>query len=242
MTIGATTTFSETADEICSDALSKLGVVAPGTDASAARTTKQNLHARRALNRLVKSMDSEGEFLWRTIRRTANLTIGDASFAPATDVLDIDEPMRYSAGDPSSGGGGFLPATILTAMSRDEYMAIPDRTITGRPTRYYVEGTVGPTKIVYLYPACDTALSTMEYAAFVRGADFTSGADTPDYLQKWARCLVWGLAAELAPDYGQTSKLDSFNTMFMAEKERLLGDDNEKSNLRLVPFGMGGGW
>lgn len=234
MTIGATSTFSQTADEICSDALAKLGVIAPGKDASSARTSAQNLHARRALNRLVKSMDAEGEFLWRIVRRTATLAASDSSFDLLPDVLDIDEPMRVTkSGDSSS--------TTMTAMSRDEYMSLAERLDEGTPQRYFFERALSGGTTVQIHPANDTANTVIEYAAFVRAADYTSGADTSDFLQKWERCLVWGLAAELAPEYGQTSKVQAFTDMHESLKAKLLGDDTERGKLVLVPFG-GGCW
>jgi hypothetical protein len=243
LTIGATTTFTESCDEICTDALSKLGVVAPGVDASGARTSKQLLHARRALNALVKSFDKDGEYLWRITRRTVLVSSFGLPAAPtyspgfqlAADVLDVDGPMTYFVSGQTKG-------TPIIPMSRDEFMS-SDRQSLGIPNRFYVEKagtqTIGNSSNVYFDPIPTAAGDSIEYAAFTRSADFTSGADTPDFVQKWTRCLVWGLAADLCPDYGQTSKMQSFRDVFDAEKAVLIGDDNERGNLRLVPFGNG---
>jgi hypothetical protein len=51
--------------------------------------------------------------------------------------------------------------------------------------------------------------------------------------------LVYGLTAELAPAYNQAPLAAQFRDMFLAEKERQLGADNEHQGLTLVPFG---GW
>jgi hypothetical protein len=231
MTIGATTTFQETRDEICTDALVNLGAVAPGKSASDARTSALLTHAARALNRLVKSMDSEGQFLWRIQRRTKAVSAFDLlagqSFTLAADVLDVDEPLRYA---PSNGS---QPTPIL-AMSRDEWM-VADQTSTGTPNRYYVERSLDGLSI-YLSPISTDTTATVEYPCFIRAADFNSGAETPDFLQKWTACLVYGLTAELAATYGQPQKIGTFRQLFEAEKARLQANNAERGGLTLVPF------
>lgn len=243
MTIGATSTFQEMRDEICTDALSNLGVVAPGKDASQARTAGNLEHAARALNRLVKSMDADGELLWRIVRRSTLVSAFNApalpngtvpGFACAADVLDVDEPFRYTPGTDVTGNTG----TIVQAMSRDDWMSLPDRGQTGTPLRYYAERTLAGLT-VYFNPIPTAAADSIEYSAYIRAADFVTGADTPDFLQKWTGCLVYGLTAELAAAYGQMDKLGAYRQMFLDDKARLLADDTERGRTFLVPFGWG---
>lgn len=244
MTIGATSTFQQTRDEICTDALANLGVVAPGKDASQARTSGNLTHAARALNRLVKSMDADGELLWRVARRTKLVSAFDLplivsgtispGFVCDADVLDVDEPIRYTSATDTTGQTG----TVIQAMSRDDWMSMPDRGQTGVPLRYYAERSLSSIS-VYFNPIPTTAADSIEYSVYVRSADFVTGADTPDFLQKWTGCLVYGLTAELASAYGQMDKLSAYRQMFLEEKSRLLADDGEKGRTFLVPFGWG---
>lgn len=235
MTIGATTTFQEMRDEICTDALANLGVVAPGKDASQARTAGNLTHAARALNRLVKSMDADGFLLWRVVRRTIMVqnfdVIAGQSWTAGPDVLDIDDPMRFNPSDGSNG-------VAVTAMSRDDWMVVDRTGEAAIPTRFYVERSLAGLT-VYMAPQITDVSATLEYSAFIRAADFTSGADTPDFLQKWTGCLVYGLTAELAAAYGQMDKLSAYRQMFLDEKTRLLSDAGEKGKTFLVPFGFG---
>lgn len=243
MTIGATSTFLQTRDEICTDALTNLGVVAPGKSASDARTAGLLTHAARALNRVVKAMDVEGEFLWRIERRTAVIELNDVGFDPDNDVLDIDEPMAFYSVDAPLGED----RRQLVSMSRDEYMVLrrnsngipPD---VGIPSRYFVEhqqsvASAGDTTIAVWFDRQINTDGTLEYAAFIRSADFTSGATTPNFPSKWTACLVYGLTAELAGAYRQPAMLTTYRQLFVDEKARLLANDNERGNLTLVPFG-----
>jgi hypothetical protein len=248
MTIGATSTFQESLNDICTDALTNLGVVAPGKDASQARTAGQLTHAARALNRLVKSMDADGELLWRVERRAIDVAAFDLSpinvnspgFTCAADVLAVDEPLRYTPATDPTGATG----TIVQAMSRDDWMSLPDRDQKGTPLRYYAEYSPGGSSprnslTIYFNPIPTNQNDVIEYSAYIKSADFTSGADTPDFLQKWTGCLVYGLTAELAAAYGQMDKLSAYRQMFLDEKARLLADDSEHGRTFLVPFGWG---
>jgi len=240
LSIGNTSTFAETRDEIITDALTNLGVVSPSKSVTDARTAGLLTHAARALNRLVKSMDADGQFLWRIVRRSATLAIGTEFITIANDVLDIDEPMGIrAAGDGSD-------KTPVMSMSRDEWMVLRESgdfpVEVGRPVRYFLEHTqsaalTDTTPSLHFDKVADVTY-TAEYAAFIRSADFVSGATTPNFPTKWISCLVYGLTAELAPAYKQPALMSSFRTMFKEEKARLLSDDTERGSLTLVPFGF----
>lgn len=231
MTVGATDTFSQTRDEIIADALGNVGALGPGESASG--PTRE--HAARALNRLVKAIDADGQFLWRISRLTVATVAGTASYALSALALDVDEPVSYL----QTGGTTRVP---LRPMSRDDYMTLPDRTTQARvPSRYYIEKTLtgaGRTLCtMYLYSVPSTTADTVEYAAALRAKDYVTGADTSDFPSNWVQCLVYGLTAEIAPAYNQFSVAQQYREMYLQEKDRQLGNDNEKQGLFFVPFG-----
>lgn len=236
MTIGVTTSFSESRDDLISESLENLGAIEPGGIRDA---TNSNLFTmgERALNRLVKSIDTDGGVrLWHFQRRTYTTVAGTASFAVASDVLAVDGPCRYTR-------SGATAALQALPMSRDDYMALADRTTAGPATQYYVESLLGTTTI-YLWPVPADAGDTFEYAACIRGADFVTGADTPDFPSEWLTCLVYGLTVELAPKLSQASLIDRFKPMYEAELRKLVDSDNERGPMTLVPwgaYGSGGG-
>jgi len=226
MAVGTTDTFNQTRDEIISDALINLGALAPGKTATGARRD----HAVRALGRIVKSIDADGQFLWRVVRRTLSTTDGTATYTLGTDVLDVDDPMNFRR----SGANG---RSQIRAMSRDEFMSLADRTIEGVPTLYFLEKTLLTTVTVTFWPVPDATGDSIEYAAVLRGKDFDDGSTNADFNQKWVTCLVYGLTAELAGAYGQPQLMQQYRQMFLEEKGRQLQDEGERGNLVLVPFG-----
>ena len=228
MATGTTTNYEATRDEIIRDALANVGAVGPDVTPKQA----QLLHAARALNRVVKSIDAEGAFLWRIVRRTATLTSGTDNFSPATDVIAVDEPMRYTR------SGSAQASSVIVPMSRDEYMALPIRTNTGTPERYFLERTLAQPVKVYMHPVPNQTSATCEYAAVLRSLDFDTGANTPDFWPDWTACLVDGLTAELAAAYGQPDLIPLYRKKFEEEKLKLINQDNELGNVVLVPFGL----
>lgn len=225
MPVGTVDTFTQTCEEICTDALINVGAVDPGRTAAGAMLT----HARRALNRLVKSIDADGQFTWRLVRRTQVTTDGDKDFTTGTDVLDIDEPMSFIR-------AGATSRSPIYAMSRDDYMHITDRTSEAVPSRFLVEKTLSGITVT-LWPVPDATGDTIEYAAYLRALDYDSGATHSDFPTKWIAALVYGLSAELAPAYSQPQLVTVFRPLFQAERQKQLMDDTERGGLTLVPFG-----
>lgn len=228
MSTSGTSTFEAARDDIIAEALEALGAIGTGETRNANNSLLFD-SAARALNRVVKAIDANGMRLWRVVRRTTTTTASTATFSPASDVIDIDSPVRYTR-------SGQNTATPVTPLSRDEYMALPDRTQTGVPRNYYVEKTL-TTFTVNLWPVPDATGDTIEYAAALRGQDFNSGADTPDFPSQWATCLVYGLVVELAPKFRQASAIQMFKPLFEAELNRVNQADSEKGSMMFAPFG-----
>ncbi len=226
MAVASTATFTATRDQIVMDALAMVGATGPNRTPSA----NQLAHGARVLNDLVKSMDADGIFLWKLDRITFTTTDGTANYTLQSDVLEIDEPATYK---PSSSNA----RTLLTPISRDDYMSISDRTVEGTPTQYYVERQLSGGHILYLYPTPDTTGDTVEYAGHVRGRDFSIGSNNPDFPVSWILCLKLGLAWLLAPTYGQSSRMGPLRDQYMEERMRQLGNDSEKLGISFVPFG-----
>lgn len=229
MTTSASSDFESNRDEIIQDALANVGAVAPnGTP-----TGSQLAHASRALNRLVKSMDPDGEFTWRLPRRTFTTTSGTAAYTRVagnflSDVISIDQPMTYVV----SGETSRQP---IQPISRDEYVLL-DRGTSGRPQFYFLERTL-TTFSVTLWPKPDATGDTIEYTAVVRSQDFDTGANTPDFPPEWTNCLVYGLSGLIAPTYKQPQLGNMYMQQFESEKARLIQRDTEVGNVVFVPWG-----
>lgn len=232
MATGSTDTFELNRDAIIAAGLANVGAIGPGDTRSANNSTLFDFAAD-ALNRVAKSIDKDGQRLWRIVRRTTTSAAATDSFVLGTDVLDVDGPMAYTR-------AGQVARTQIIAMSREDYMRLADRTSAGIPRQYYVERTLS-TKTVFLWPVPDATGDTIEYAVALRGKDFTSGADTPDFTSKWTSCLVYGLTVELAAPFRQLDLMETYKPLFETEKAILVGDDTERGNVHFMIGYYGGG-
>jgi hypothetical protein len=221
MAIGTTDTWSESRDEIIADALTNVGAIGPGEEA----TGQIRDHA---------ALDAEGKFLWRFSTQAIPTVSGTRTYALAATVLAVEDPMTYLP-------AGSTVSTKVWPMSRDEYQLIAEPTATGLPTRYYIERTLAATGrlalTVAFYPVPDTTGDSIYANGILRAKDYDDGSTLSDFPSMWTRCLVYGLTAELAPAYSQPEMALKYWTMFEAEKNKQLMADNEQMGLTFVPFG-----
>jgi len=221
---GLTYDFESNRDEIIQDALTNVGALGPNKTP----TGNQTAHAARLLNRLVKSLDYEGLYLWRVVRRTFTTTSGDNSQDLAADVLSVDEPVRLLH-------TGETQPLLLSPMTRDEWMTV-NRSESGTPTRYFFEKTL-TTPTLNLYPTPDNSTDTIEYAAAIKSRDFDTAANTPDFPSHWNLMLVNGLSMLLGPAYNQLQSASFYREEFERNKAALTQQETEHGRLSLVPWG-----
>jgi hypothetical protein len=231
MAIASTTTFNMSAQDFIDLSLVDIGAIGPETGA-----TNPNLraHALKLLNLIVKALDVKGIMTWRSPRRTVTLTAGTASYALDGDVYDISQPARYVQSGATYG-------SQVVPMSQDEYMQLPDRTLQGPCTQYYVERALNASGIValtlYLYPVPPNTGDTLEMASQARSADLTSLAQTLDVTQKWLDAIRWRLTHDLCPAYNvPIDRMSYFRKVAENAIDEALGDDNERGNVQFVPF------
>lgn len=228
MTIGATTSFADQRDDIIASALENVGALEPGGSRNNSNSPLFEAGAR-ALNRLVKNIDTTGKRLWRTVRRTATMTAGVDTVTLASDVLLVDDPARYTRSGETTG-------LQVLAMSRMDYMTLADRTTAGPSRQFFFEQTLNGSTLK-LWPVPDQTGDTLEYVAYTRAADFTGGSDNPDFPAEWSSCLVYGLTVELAPKFMQTGLVQTFKPLFDQALAQLVNNDSERGNATMVAWG-----
>lgn len=232
MTLSTTSTFNISAQDLIDLSLADIG--ATGT-----ADTNPNLrpHALKLLNIFIKSIDTTGVFTWRAPRRVVNMTAGQASYVLANDTYDIDQPARYTQAGSTFG-------SQVIAMPRDEYMALPDRTIQGIPYRYFADKGMDASGIYqvtfFLYPVPANTGDTLEVASVLKSKDLTDLSQTIDVSQKWLDAIRWGLTHSLCPSYNiPTDRMGYFRSVADEKLSEALGDDNERGDIQIVPWGYG---
>jgi hypothetical protein len=91
--------------------------------------------------------------------------------------------------------------TPLITMSRLDYRDLPNKTTPGTVTGHFYDPQLN-IGIENVWPAPPDSLSAVRFTFYQQIYDFQTAADTPDFPQEWVNALTWGLADEIAPEYG----------------------------------------
>jgi hypothetical protein len=91
----------------------------------------------------------------------------------------------------------------MQELTRQEYDAYPDKTVTGLPTTFYYDPQQA-TGTVYIWPALAAAAGETLEITYERELEDTdelnAGLDTP---VNWEEAIHFNLAARLGPSYGK---------------------------------------
>ena len=178
--------------------------------------------ARRSLNIMFADWANRGLNLWTVQQETQALTSGTATYALTSDYTDLLEvAVRRSGTD-----------FMMTKMSRGEYLNIPTKTQTGRPTQYYFDRRTTPNLI--LWPTPENSTDSLIYYYVRRIQDVDTHINTTDAPFRFLPCVIAGLAYYLsvkkAPDRVQLLK-----SIYEEEFQRASDEDDDRVPLKLTP-------
>jgi len=146
------------------------------------------------LNDLIQSWAGDLTLLWHLTEGDINTVIGQATIdlsAESPPILDIEQMMVEDSNFE-------IPVEII---SWPRYKEIKDKAATGRPTHAALIPGVTPT--LKLYPTPD-AVYTLNYLAATKPPDYDSTGADEDYVPLFERALAYGVAEDLADEYGKS--------------------------------------
>ena len=132
----------------------------------------------------------------------------------------------------STSSSTFSDITI-ERISRSEYLSIPDKTTTGRPSQYFVERKETP--VLKLYPTPDNA-TTYKFISYrvQRIDDATASAQDQEVPSRFIQCMTLGLAYQLClkrnPQKAGLLKLD-----YEESFKRAADEDRDRASIHLTP-------
>lgn len=214
MTISGSYDFTLTRNQIITGALRLLGVVAQGVTPD----SNQISDASEALNVLTKAWMAEGLPVWVIKKTSFSLTASTTSYRMGpSQTVNIQKPLKiYQAWLRDTTTSVDTP---LYQITQQQYNTLSNKTSTGTPTQFYAEHLLDYVDF-YVFPTADSTTvsgKTCHVVYQAPSSDFDSSGDTPDFPQEWLRALKWGLAAEIALEYGYPPK-DRQEILAMAEK------------------------
>jgi hypothetical protein len=186
------------------------------------RTGYDARKARRSLNVMFQDWTNRGVNLWKVSQVNQTMTSGTANYAMNAYDLDVLEAVVRRSGIDYS----------LERISREDYLNIPNKSQTGRPTQIYVERTATPSFYVWPAPENSTDVVITQRVQRIEDADtLTNDLDVPS---RFIPCMVSGLAyylaLKMAPDRAQMAK-----QIYEEDFARAANEDTERGSLRIRP-------
>jgi hypothetical protein len=214
MTTSSSTNFELDVAEYIEEAFERCGLEV--------RTGYDLQTAKRSINILLADWANRGLNQWTIEQRTQTLTSGTAEYNLDTDLIDVlNAVIRRGSTDFS-----------ISRIGRDQYLNIPTKSSTGRPSQYFLDRQITPKLKLWATP--ENSTDTFVYDALTRIQDADAPVNTMEVPFRFYPCLTAGLAYYIAmkrtPDRVQLLK-----AMYEEEFERASAEDRDRSNLSLTP-------
>ena len=214
MTTSSSTDFELDVAEYIEEAFERCGLEV--------RTGYDLQTAKRSLNILLADWANRGLNQWTIEQRTQSLTSGTAEYSLGTDVIDIlNAVIRRGTTD-----------FTISRISRDQYINIPVKSTTGRPSQYFLDRQITPNLKLWATP--ENSTDTFVYDALTRIQDADTAKNTMEVPFRFYPCLTAGLAYYLAMKKAP-ERLQILKAVYEEEFERASAEDRDRSNLTLTP-------
>lgn len=134
--------------------------------------------------------EGTGGSAWALTTSYTSLMDFDVSTTDGSEVISIDKAFRRDS------SGSDHPVDII---SFEEYLNIGNKNSVGTITSITLERKRTPR--IYVYQPTNDTTDTLHYLAVEKLEDFDAGGNNPDFPSRWLSALIYGLAAEIAPEY-----------------------------------------
>lgn len=178
--------------------------------------------AKRSLNLLFADWANRGLNQWTIAQRTQTVTASDGDYDLGTDVIDVlSMVVRRSSTDFS-----------MARISRDEYLSIPNKTTTGRPTQFFIDRQVTPQ--IKIWPVPENSTDVLHFDCLTRIEDADTFTNTVEVPFRFYPCLAAGLAYYIAikkaPD-----RIQLLKAIYDEEFDRAQSEDRDRASFNVVP-------
>ena len=219
MAVSGTYNFNLDIDEVIQEATEMIG--------GESTLGHEPASARRSINLMLKDWQNRGVMLWTTSTSSFTVAASTASYSLDSSTIDALEVV-YSKDSTD---------TQLERITSEEYLLIPNKTQTGRPSQYSIRRE-RDNPVLRLWPLPDNSSDSVKLEIFRELQDIdksaTQNADVP---KRFLPCLTMGLAYYMsmkrplvAPDRIQMLKAN-YEELLM----RAMEEDRQRASMHIVP-------
>ena len=145
--------------------------------------------AKRSLNLVLADWANRGLNRWTIAQTTTSISSGTASYSLGADTIDVLGVIIRT------GSGTTQSDQVLTRLSRDAYLTIPNKNTQAKPSQFYIDRQITPE--IKLWPTPDDSYSIV-YDRLTRMDDADTFINTMEVPFRFYPCLSAGLAYYLA--------------------------------------------
>lgn len=214
MTVSGSTDFELDVADYVEEAFERCGLEV--------RTGYDLKTAKRSMNLMFADWANRGLNQWTIAEKNLTVVKGDGTYDLGTSTIDILSLVVRRDGTDYA----------LDRISRDEYLNIPTKSTTGRPTQYFVDRLINP--VLKMWPLPDNSTDVVYYNALIRLDDADTYTNTVQVPFRFYPALAAGLAYYIsikrAPERSQLLK-----TVYEEEIGRAMDEDRDRSSFRVAP-------
>jgi|TARA_R100000482_G_C5086287_1_gene128579 hypothetical protein len=183
--------------------------------------------ARRSLNIMFADWANRGVNLWTIEQVTTSLTAGTNSYTLNSYDIDIVSAVIRQVDNSTTTD------LQLTRIGRTEYLNIPDKSSTGRPTQFFLDRQTTP--VVKLWPTPDSVATYSLIANTIqRIDDVTASAQDPEVPSRFIPCMASGLAYYIALKKNP-ERVGLLKQQYEQDFKLAADEDRNRASLHLVP-------
>jgi len=212
--------FQPNATEVAEEAFERCGLeLATGYD---------NETARRSMNYILTRWANKGINLWAVSQRRLELVASQASYSLSSDIIDIITAVILDTTSDTD--------INITRISREEFLNIPNKTSTGRPSQWYLErGADHPVLNLWLTP--DLTTWTFKYNAMTRLYDIGNARHDPHMPFRFYEAFVAGVAFSIALKRPQvtTERVMLLKAYYDECFAEAAAEDRDRAPLTIIP-------
>jgi|TARA_R100001463_G_scaffold124691_1_gene181773 hypothetical protein len=183
--------------------------------------------ARRSLNIMFADWSNRGVNLWTIDQVATSLTSGTNSYTLNAYDIDIVSAIIRQVDNNTTTD------LQITRIGRTEYLNIPDKDSTGRPTQYFLDRQTTP--VIKLWPTPDSAATyTLIANTIQRIDDVSASAQDPEVPSRFIPCMASGLAYYIAMKRNP-EKVPLLKQQYEQDFKLAADEDRGRVSLHLVP-------
>jgi len=180
MAVSGTYNFNLDIDEVIQEALEMIG--------GEQTLGHEPASARRSINLMLKDWQNMGVLLWSTSVSSVTVVASTKAYSLDASTLDALEVVLNRDNTDLK----------LTRVTPEEYLLIPNKTQTGRPSQYSIrKGVNNPTLSVWPLPENSTDVLKIEIVSELQDID-KSAIQNADVHKSFLPCLTTGLAYSMS--------------------------------------------